>query len=176
MNRKRRNADVIAQLGEPLPLPYRPSTQTIKTEEEESETEIVSDTFRPRQTLRFKDRDVARLPIWHSGVDKETLVVHSIEQKLASLKLETLTDTEIEKLEEIDNQIGALLEQRHETSLLQELEKLQHTEPAAESTTSSISSSKWTLKIFLVSLALIFVGVSSFIAGNHSYEYCYYFC
>lgn len=172
MNRKRRNADVIAQLGEPLPLPYRPSTQTIKTEEEESETEIASDTFRPRQTLRFKDREVARLPIWHSEVDKENTVVHSIEQKLASLRLEPLSDAEIEKLEKIDNQIEALVEQRRETGLLQELEKLQHTELAAECTTSS----KWSLKIFLVILALILVGVSSFIAGNHSYEYCYYFC
>lgn len=195
MNRKRKSVDVLAQLGEPLPLPYRPTSQSVKTEieDEGNNSEIISDTFRPRQVLLRHSRDREfetsrpRLPVWQnrqvSSVEMhiEETTLESIESKIASLRTEIDSGNDLaaekETLELINKQLDRIIEQRHENTLMQELKKLQH------SSDVNVEKKCWTGKSWtagstlLLAVALVvLLGAVSFIANSYSYEYCYYFC
>lgn len=193
MNRKRKSVDVLAQLGEPLPLPYRPTPpQTIKLEEVKDDTheteQIISDTFRPRNVLLryFQDRDTEesrpRLPIWQNSRQlsnefrPEETVLDSIEGKISTLRIEMENgngiDSEKEALDQINQQLEQIIEQRHENSLMQELQRLQHLNQ-----TSTTKSGKSNYPLWLASaIFIILLGMASYTAGSYSYEYCYYFC
>lgn len=187
MNRKRKSIDVLAQLGEPLPLPYRPTSQNVKAEieDEGNDTEIITDTFRPRQVLlrHSRDRDFEtshpRLPVWQSRrmsveLRIEDTLLDSIESKIASLRTEMDNgndlSTEKETLELINQLLERIIEQRHENTLLKELKKLQHDNDSVKVATTS------RFTVILTTALVAFLAVISFIAGSYSYDYCYYFC
>lgn len=190
MNRKRKSADVLAQLGEPLPLPYRPTSQSVKAEaeDEENNTEIISETFKPRQVLlrhsweRDHDTSHTRLPVWQnrrvSSVESqiEETILDSIESKIASLRTEIDSGNDLssenELLEQINQQLERIIELRHENTLMHELKRLQHTTEGSSDTRRSKLS---TLLISIIVL-IVGLGVVSFLTGSGSYDYCYYFC
>lgn len=181
MARKRKNVDVLAQLGEPLPLPYRPtlSMKLEDVEEENDQNHPVPDTFRPHSILlRYKERDTdesrPKLPIWHAPqrprtASWEETLLDSIESKIAALRAEigTFANSESERdaLEKIELDLDAVLEKKHEDTLMQELKRLQHQNSAG-------NSHKGTFFV----VAILFFLVGSYIAASYSYDYCYYFC
>lgn len=194
MNRKRKSVDVLAQLGEPLPLPYRPTSQSVKTEieDEGNNSEIISDTFRPRQVLLRHSRDREfessrpRLPVWQNRrassieMNIEETILDSIESKIAGLRTEIVSGNDLaaekDTLELINKQLDRIIEQRQENTLMQELKRLQHSEVNVAGISGTGKS--WTASSTLLLAVALFVllGVLSFVANSYSYEYCYYFC
>ncbi|EEQ38299.1 hypothetical protein EJF18_30857 [Clavispora lusitaniae] len=195
MNRKRKNFTLSAELGDPLPLPYRP-TSAIKNEDDDSQAIESNDTSfieptrrRKLPQLGYRDRLVEEkrvlsprsLPIWHQrtpSIETNTRYIHldSIQRKIEQIREEFSDEsgTELEKqLEKIDQQLEDILEQRHENSLVEELKRLQQLNvPSPSSRTSTPKVGR----LFLIALVLVLLAGVSFCAGQMSYEYCYYFC
>lgn len=187
MNRKsRKSTDVIAQLGDPLPLPYRTVSgqQHVKAEELELlELDPSPEPVRRRQVplFNYKEREepnTPSLPIWHqrSGDETET-VLDSIERKLAELRTE-YTDEDQSKLQDIELQLEHLLERKQERSIVQELERLQQLNSRLMRTKTKFPTpSQHTMTVAgVVAVVLILLGMVSMVLGSLSYDYCYYFC
>lgn len=197
MSRKRKSIDVLAQLGEPLPLPYRPTPpQTLQPEdikEETSEGEVVAaDTFRPRHVLlrHYQDRETRenrpRLPIWQhqrvpsQEIQQQQTVLDSIESKIASLKADLESGASIDadrlELEQIDLRLEHIIEQRLENNLMQELKRLQHQSGGPNLAAAEPTKHRSIVVVILAVLIPLLAVVGSYVAGGYSYEYCYYFC
>lgn len=177
MNRKRKSIDVLAQLGEPLPLPYRPSS-IVKEEVEEIEPEV-----QPRRRhvpLFTRERDEAvPLPLWRARPEEELetntqtildVIIHKIEE----LRAVTGDDDE-NALKLIEKQLDEMLKKK-EDSLAEELKRLQEVAGTeGEKSGGSRTLSILELTVLLVAL-LVIVGYVSYTLGGMSYDYCYYNC
>lgn len=212
MNRKRKSTEILAQLGEPLPLPYRAHNTGIKSEFRRDEPPTIAAgpapivyepirkkrLFERREVLGNRDLsfeaptndDHVPLPIWRrdrgvlmtsavSESDTEEnlgvqgTILDDLQQQLDLIK--TLYDSkdaieaDKKKLDKILASLQQLAEQKQQESIVHELERIQ-----SQSRASSVESSKWKYAFWV--LALFFLLLASFLAGQHSYEYCYYFC
>lgn len=152
MNKKTRKSEVIAQLGDPLPLPYKPNIVGGKIKDEpledwsEERIEPIrnfnDNVLRRRQVLavsqRGNERDIhdipetfLRLPIWrrsHSpGYNpvSDGDILDQIERNLHQLRSVDHDDGDKLTLERVNAQVEELLQRRHERSLLYELERQQ---------------------------------------------------
>lgn len=193
MNRKSKNSDIWAQLGEPLPLPYKPklqakadeSTDTIVKHEPvrlASEPPIRRRLFSGYNELRVSEPEVPpsppRLPLWRRNVSvgSSALVptLNTIEQKIQELRSSCgneAVDKKIEaKLRAIEQDLDTLIEELKEASIMEELERLQHLRPAER------NSHDQSTKLAAGAAVLLAFGAVSFWLGHMSYEYCYYWC
>lgn len=191
MNRKRKN-QVVAHLGDPLPLPYRPAS-AVKTEDESPDDSMESVLEVPRRRkfspLGHRDRVLEEtrvvsprsLPVWHqraASLDKSAQLpsLASMERKIQQIRDEfhDADDSETrqleEKLESLNHQLEDILEQRHENSLVEELERLQQLNPHLHPAENAMR------RPYIIAMVVGVLLAVSFFAGQLSYDYCYYFC
>lgn len=181
----------MAHLGEPLPLPYRPAS-AVKPEDEnpDDSMDIALEIPRRRKIspLGHRDRVLEEtrvlsprsLPVWHqraASLDQNAKFpsLARMEQQIQRIRVEfqDVEDSERrqleEKIEELNQQLEDILEQRHECSLVEELERLQHLNPHLHPVENAG-------RRYVYVVAMILLLASSFVAGQLSYDYCYYFC
>lgn len=182
----------MAHLGEPLPLPYRP-TSAVKTEDDnpDESMDIALEVPRRRKIspLGHRDRVLEEtrvlsprsLPVWHqkaASLDKSTKLpsLGTMERKIQKIRevFQDADDNETrqleEKLDDINQQLENILEQRHENSLVEELERLQQHNPHLHPTEEG------TRRRYIIFAVIALLLASSFVVGNLSYDYCYYLC
>lgn len=193
MNRKRKTP-VVAHLGEPLPLPYRPAS-AIKTEDENHDDSMETVLEVPRRRkfspLGHRDRVLEEtrlmsprpLPVWHLRAvswDHSPAVnvlpsLVNMERRIGQIREEFRDADEAEtkqlerKLEGLDRQLEEILEQRHEHSLVEELERLQQLNPRLRR-----GGAAWVRYAAAAAVAVLLA--ASFCVGQLLYDYCYYFC
>ncbi|OBA20937.1 hypothetical protein METBIDRAFT_167410 [Metschnikowia bicuspidata var. bicuspidata NRRL YB-4993] len=215
MNRKRKSTDILAQLGEPLPLPYQANPHTIKSERSFEDSPPVP---QPLAYGRIRKRRVSErrellglrneefngpnldehvpLPIWRrdrgsfsTGSHPETEIEEDIEQSVKTpsvldelqQQLDLLKsmydskdalDADHRKFANVSASLQQIIEQKQQESIVHELERIQKQNKGLRSHQGV--NSKWKAGLWL--LAFLLLLLASFVAGQFSYEYCYYFC
>lgn len=207
MSRKHsKNSDLLAQLGEPLPLPYKPQSQLPK-EEDSSDTilrhepiRIISDpplrrrifssgnSLPERQQARSEllPSPPPRIPLWRRKVSHEEdaltgtqAALNTIEAKVRELR-DSCSNNEVadRKLEAKLRRIEQDLEKLIEES--REASILEELERLQELSRGSIIERRPVLtlnqKLAIGIVTLCVFCAISFCLGHMSYEYCYYWC
>lgn len=194
MNRNRKSTDLIHQLGEPLPLPYRPSANIVKEETEENSPEdppaTLAEPIRRRHFAFRRQLEDSKtespqqvplqvpLPLWRNHALDETTestILDSIEKRVEQLRRADSSESrskleQIDKqLEEIDKQLEELLQKQQEGSIVQELERLQQM--------ADVPRKERKLHVLIIVVAaLAIAALTSLFLSNLTYDYCYYFC
>lgn len=187
MNRNRKTTDLIHQLGEPLPLPYRPSANIVKEETEENSPEdppaTLAEPIRRRHFAFRRQLEDSKtespqqvplqvpLPLWRNHALDETTestILDSIEKRVEQLRRADSSESR-SKLEHIDKQLEELLQKQQESSIVQELERLQQM--------ADVPRRERKLHVLIIVVAaLAIAALTSLFLSNLTYDYCYYFC
>lgn len=194
MSRKTRSSEVLEQLGEPLPLPYMADLPKQKEEDSQNESFLSSTNPLAEQLKRRKVRISSgesrgespplvsentikkrRLRQIEAEIEQET-IFDEIQHKLVVLKQKSLSNTDLqldqEPLQEISRTIDDLLNRYNENDILSEIDRLRVLEVQSNPIPPQNTKLWASVIIFAVSCLLI----TSFLLGQFSYEYCYYFC
>lgn len=120
----------------------------------------------PLRTLREADLEIA-----------DETILDELERKICVLKQDIKSPKDLEQdlatLQNLSKALDEIQNRKYNDSILNELERLQHHQVAHFENGSTNKSFHWML-IMVVSIVLLLV--ASFLAGQFSYEYCYYFC
>lgn len=215
MNRKRKSTDILAQLGEPLPLPYKANTSHIKNENSFDEVEsapppIVYEPIRRRRL--FEKRNVLEtresrpehpsfdehipLPIWrrdrgssssaivpdseNEGSEeneaRELTIIDELQQQLDIIKTlygsKDAIDADQGTFSKLSAMLQKIIERKQQESIVHELERIQKLPTQVDYIKQT--NTRWRYGFWIGAIFLLLL--SSFYAGQFSYEYCYYFC
>lgn len=192
MNRKKKSAEILAQLGDPLPLPYRAGPVKAEPSADDSPPHLTLNEpiRRPRvfseerlQNSQSAKETIPALPIWRREADSslvlrpretgtEPSVLDELQRRLETLRTELAEDDLNEALGLLEKAVALLddvLEQKHQQSIVHELERYQQL--AAESKPPSGA-----MKAGLIALIFLISILVSFVAGHLSSELCYHLC
>lgn len=183
MNRKRNKADLIALLGEPLPLPYKAGL--IKSE---PDLEVQHNR---RHVLLINANDVERnttedesfeapperipLPIWRrrrqTPVSSQTEIIDLIENKISQIRVSS-AGADINKLQKIDTELGEISQVVEENTELDILQLLSSHETLPRERQIRLP---WRIFGITICFFVLFCTVS-WALSDILYQYCYYLC
>lgn len=206
MSRKLRSSEMIEQLGEPLPLPYLtdkkpknegtdespevlsnpasdlkrrkvripsgPGFQSTSSNPGSSNTKnngdaAISTRIDPVFPLRLLRQTDLELP--------EETILDELERKIALMKQDINSSKDLEQdlaaLQDISKTLDDIHNRKNNDNILHELERLQY--QGEQFKKDSTHGVHW---LIIVVVTFVLLLVASFLAGQFSYEYCYYFC
>lgn len=185
MNRKRNKADLIALLGEPLPLPYK--AELIKSE---SVLEVQPSR---RHVLLINANDVEKnsaeyeffelppesipLPIWRrprqTPVSSQTEIIDLIENKISQIRVSS-SGADISKLQKIETELTEISQVAEENTELDILQLLSSHEAPPPKRHIRIQLS-WKM-LGIIICCFVFFCTVSWALSDILYQYCYYLC
>lgn len=193
MSRKTRSSEVLEQLGEPLPLPYMadlprqrveetpntsssPSTNPLSEHFKRGKVRISSGETRGNSPPLSRDNPMKqrRFRQIETELEQET-IFDEIQLKMAMLKQKHLLNSNLAldegALKGIKKTIDELLNRYNENDIFNEIDRLRLQEELLSSVQQNTK-----LWPFIIIVAISCLLIASFLAGQFSYEYCYYFC